>query len=350
MTNQSQQSSRGPTCLTAMGVLTLVMLLVMVVLGVLAWNAIGDFFGGIGDRITGLGETVGGAVGQTLEGLGETVDGIGQGVSELGESVAAIPQNLSDSVGPGIESLGQDLSELKTSVASLPQRVSDSVGETLAGLPQTISDAVEKAFRSEIRANIETKNLLAHSVVNMGTLVTASQPFDSEVKVSVSKEQRILFFDVDACGVSTDHFVEGTIEAGVDLSQVQASDFTHDIFADSWVLKLGSAKVHSCRIDYIRQTDRSRTYCGQDWDAYRILAESVALPEFLREALAERLLAKAEKEAEVVLGNFLAAVTGSDNVSIVFESEPDVEFPPSCEREPPADWKFDEESDSWVQG
>lgn len=305
MTNQSQQSSGGPNCLTVMGVLTLVMLVVMLALGLTAWNAIGGFFGGIGTGISALGENLEGAFGRTLEGLGETVEGIGEGVKKLGDSVSS--------------------------------------------LPQTVSNAVEEAFRSEMRANVETKNLLAHSVVNMGTLVTASQPFDTEVKVGISREQRILFFDVNLCGVSTDHFVEGTIEAGVDLSQVQASDFTHDIFADSWVLKLGSAKIHSCRIDYIRQTDRSRTFCGQDWDEYRILAESVALPEFRREALAERLLAKAEKEAELVLGNFLSAVTGSDNVTILFESEPDPDFPPSCLREPPSGWQFDEESDSWVQ-
>lgn len=47
MTSQSQQSSGGPNCLTVTGVLILAMLVVMLVLGLLAWNAIGGFFGGI---------------------------------------------------------------------------------------------------------------------------------------------------------------------------------------------------------------------------------------------------------------------------------------------------------------
>ena len=98
MTDQSQQSQGGPNCLTVMGALTLVMLVVMLVLGVLAWNAVGGFFGGISQGITGLGESVGGTVGQTLEDLGETVDGIGQGVTELGRIVAAIPAWLSDAL------------------------------------------------------------------------------------------------------------------------------------------------------------------------------------------------------------------------------------------------------------
>lgn len=304
MTNQSQQSSGGPNCLTVMGVLTLVMLVVMLALGITAWNAIGGFFGGIGTGITALGENLEGAVGQTLEDLGETVEGIGEGVKELGDSVSS--------------------------------------------LPQTVSDAVEEAFRSEMRANIETKNLLAHSVANMGTLVTASQ--EIEVDVEVGTRAGLL----NRCWASVEHDVVGTIEAGVDLSQVQSSDFTHDIFSDSWVVKLGTAKVHSCRIDYIRQSGYQTAGlvsigCNQEWDELRLLAETAILPELRKEALAEGLLAEAELEAEVVLGNFLGAVTGSENISIVFESEPVTDFPESCLREPPTGWKFDEESDSWVQ-
>ena len=48
-----------------------------------------------------------------------------------------------------------------------------------------------------------------------------------------------------------------------------------------------------------------------------------------------------------MLGNFLRAVTKSENVSIVFQSDPTIEFPESCLREPPPGWTFDEESDTW---
>ena len=61
------------------------------------------------------------------------------------------------------------------------------------------------------------------------------------------------------------------------------------------------------------------------------------------------MLASAEQEAELVPGYFLRVVTGSDNVSIVFESEPDPAFPESCRREPPPGRVFDEEGDSWLR-
>ncbi len=221
----------------------------------------------------------------------------------------------------------------------------EDFGESVATLPQTIADSVGDAFKTELSASIETKSLLAESIVSMGTLVTASHAGEADVKIGVRSELPII--NVNLCGVSVDHFVDGTVEAGIDLSQVSARDFTHDIFANSWVLKLGSAKLHSCRIDYIRQTGHSLSICRQDWDEYRLLAESDAITEIRGRALVEGLLAKAEQEAQIVMGNFLSAVTGTDNITIVFESEPNIEFPESCLREPPPGWTFDEESDTW---
>ena len=227
-----------------------------------------------------------------------------------------------------IDGIGQGLADLGTAIAEIPQ---------------SVAEAVSNAFRNETQARIETKVLLAESINSMGTLVTKDTFGKADVKVGIQAGL------LNICGASVDHYAEGTIEAGIVLSQVSVNDFTHDTLANSWVLTLGSARLHSCRIDYVRQHGHSLTACQQDWDEYRLLAESVALKEIRDEALAEGLLAQAEQEAELVLGNFMRAVTGSDNISIVFESEPDTVFPESCRREPPPEWKYDEESDSWVR-
>ena len=227
-----------------------------------------------------------------------------------------------------IEGIGQGLADL---------------GETVASIPESVANAVSDAFRNEMQASIETKVMLAESINSMGTLLTASHFGDADVKVGV----RSGLFNV--CGVSVDHVVEGTIEAGIELAQISSVDITHEIIPDSWVLRVGPAKLHSCRIDYIRQLGHSLTVCRQDWDEYRLLAESDSITKIRDEALAEELLSKAEREAGLVLTNFLSAVTGTDNITIAFESEPDPDLPPSCQREPPTGWKFDEESDSWVR-
>ena len=309
---QPQPQSSGSGCQKVMGALTLLLLVVMLVLGMLVWNAVGGFFDGIGQGITGLGESIGGTVGEGFESLGNTVSGISQGITELG-----------------------------TFVGALSQSVADSVNESLANISETVSSAVEDALRTEMRADLETRVLLAESLNLKGMLVTASQDGDADVKVGVQAGL------LNLCGASVNHIAEGTIEAGVDISQVQADDIFHDPLNDRWVLNLGAARLHSCRIDYIRQQGHSFTACRQDWDAYRLLAESAAIEEIRDEALVEGLLAGAEQQAQIVLGNFLSSVTGSDNITIVFKSEPNIEFPESCLREPPPGWVFDEESDTW---
>ncbi len=270
MTDQSQQSQGGPNCLTVMGALTLVMLVVMLVLSVLAWNTVGGLFGG----------------------------------------------------------LGQGLEDIK---------------EAIVGVPEIVSTAVADALKTETRAKTDTKLELAESIQSMGTLVTASHKGAADVNNSV----RGGFLNL--CGVAVDHRADVTVEAGVDLAQVSASDLSHDAGTNAWILTLGAARIHSCRVDYIKQHEATFTLCRQDWDDYRLLAEFDALKEMRDQVLVEGLLPNAELVAGEVLANLVKAIAGSDNVSIVFESEPDVEFPESCLREPPTGWKFDEESDSWLR-
>ncbi len=271
MTNQSQQSSGGPGCLKVMGILTLAMLVIMLALGVLAWNA-----------------------------AGAKIEDIQKGLADFGSSIA--------------------------------------------GLPQNIARSVEEALKSETRASVEMERLVLTSVQPMGQLVTVSNQY-AEPNISVSVQDGFL----GLCGSTVNHVVEGTVEAGLDLYQVEAIDIVHDEATDSWVLQLPPTELTSCRIDYIRQYERSFTLCRKDWDEYRLLAESVVLPKIRDEALAEGILSKAEEEARFTLGSFLRALTGSSNVRIEFRNGLAAEYPASCTRELPEGWVFDEESDSWLK-
>lgn len=213
----------------------------------------------------------------------------------------------------------------------------------IAAIPQSVAAAVSDAFRTETRAITETKVELAKAIQPMGMLVTASHKGAADVKAGI--RNGIL----NLCGVEVDHRADVTVEAGVDLAQVSASDFTRDVGANTWTLTLGAARIHSCRIDYIEQHSHTFTLCRQDWDDYRLLAEYDALNEIRDQVKAEGLLPNAELVAKGVLENLVRAVTGSYDVRVSFESEPEPEFPDSCKREPPQDWRFDEESDSWVK-
>ena len=227
-------------------------------------------------------------------------------------------------------------------IGGIGQGLSD-LGEAVAAIPESVAGAVKAALRTEVRATLETSDEVAESVKGMGFLVTASQSATTNVHGSISSG----IFGL--CGVTVGHSATGTVEAGIDLEQVSAGDITFDLLEGSWTLTLGEPRLHSCRIDYIEQQKNSLTLCSQPWDEYRRLAEAEAMREILELVQEEGLLGNAQTVADNVLRNFLSAVTGSDNISIVFESEPDVDLPESCRREPPTGWKFDEESDSWVR-
>ena len=267
---QTPQPQGHVSCSTVLGAMTLLVVLAMLVLGLLAWMAVGGFF-----------------------------SDVGQGLRDFGESIVE--------------------------------------------LPQKVSDSVEEALKIETRAEVEVRDKLLGVIQPMGMLITARQEVDSKVIVGVREGL------LNLCGSSVDHVVEGTVEAGVDLSQISGGDVVRDAVTGRWTLNLGPAQVSSCRIDYIRQQGQSFTLCGKDWDEYRLLAETVVLPQFMKDAKDEGLLEGAEREARIVLSNFLRAVTGSADFEIVFESEPEATLPASCTRESPPGWRYDKEGESWLK-
>ncbi|MDE0608687.1 MAG: DUF4230 domain-containing protein [Anaerolineaceae bacterium] len=222
----------------------------------------------------------------------------------------------------------------------------EDLGKTIAEIPASVAKAVRDLFRTEAQAIVDTKLKLERAIKPMGMLITASQMAEADVRAGIKNGF------LNLCGVAVDYRADVTIEAGVDLTQVSASDVSHDNGTNAWILNLGAAQVHSCRIDYIMQHDHTFTLCRQGWDDYRLLAEYDALKEIRDQVLLDGLLPQAELVAEEVLANFVKAVTGSDEVRVSFESEEvpqPQDFPDSCLRDLPDGWKFDEESDSWVR-
>ena len=220
----------------------------------------------------------------------------------------------------------------------------ENVVVSIEAFPQTVADKVQEALKSKTRASIEMENLVLLSIQPLGQLVSVSNQY-AEPNISVSVQDGFL----GLCGGAVNHVVKGTVEAGFDLYKVEAMDVVHEEEGDSWILQLPPPELTSCRIDYIRQYERTFTLCRKDWDEYRLLAESVVLPKIVDEALAEGILDTAEQEASFALGSFLRALTGSSNIRIEFRDEPVADLPASCTRELPPGWQFDVENDSWVK-
>ncbi len=189
------------------------------------------------------------------------------------------------------------------------------------------------------------------SVISTRTIVEGIQPLGQLVSVSAQLARADMQVNINqgalnACGFSADHVVQGTVEAGIDLTQIGAGDLVYDDARETYVLTVPEPQLTSCRVDYIRQYDRSFTTCSVDWDEARQLAQYSALIGFRDDALEGGILTRAESETRLVLGNFVHLLTGHP-VEIQFAQPEATEMPSSCQPELPQGWNYSSDTNSW---
>ena len=176
------------------------------------------------------------------------------------------------------------------------------------------------------------------------------QPKGQLVVVSVELARADIHIGVEdgRCSHGADFVAQGVIEAGIDFEALDEDDVTYDWATDSITLHLPAPGITSCRIEYIRQYDNSRTLCNVDWDEVRILAHHEAIHSFVDRVLEEGLLERAEDQAEVIMGSFVSSFTGKP-VNVDFEAvKSKLELPSSCEPDTPNAYSFDDENNEWI--
>ncbi len=192
-------------------------------------------------------------------------------------------------------------------------------------------------------ASVVTTQTIVQGIQPMGQLVSISAPL-AKADIFVGVQQGAL----NTCGFGANHVAQGTIEAGINLAQVTAEDVSYNAATDTYTLMLPPAQLTSCRVDFIRQYDRTTTACSVDWDEARLLANYTSLVEFRDDALEGGILNRAEQEARLVLGNFVELLTGS-NVEISFSPLDSTTIPPSCQPEVPQGWVLNPETGAWLK-
>ncbi|MCC6804918.1 MAG: DUF4230 domain-containing protein [Anaerolineae bacterium] len=188
-------------------------------------------------------------------------------------------------------------------------------------------------------------------VVSTQTIVEGIQPLGQLVSVSAQLAKADVQVNIyqgafNSCGFRANHVVQGAVEAGIDLTKIEAGDLTYDAARETYVLTVPQPELTSCRVDYIRQYDRSFTTCSVDWDEARLLANYMALTSFRDDAVEGGILARAESETRLVLGNFVRLLTGHP-VEIVFAEPEATVMPASCQPDQPQSWSYDPNSTVW---
>lgn len=227
---------------------------------------------------------------------------------------------------------------------------------TILLLPLIVALLIGSVSFGSLLSNVQglfTAHPPVASVVSTQTILTGIQPMGQLVSVSAQLAKADIFIGVqqgtlNACGFSANHVAQGTVEAGIDLTRITDADLQYDETTNTYTVTLPAAQLTSCRVDFIRQYERSLTACPVDWDEARLLANYEAVSGFRTDALENGILDRAQREAQVALTNFIHLLTGSD-VKIVFKTDTSAQLPASCTPDSPAGWVLDAATNAWTK-
>ncbi|MGQ9887168.1 MAG: DUF4230 domain-containing protein [Aggregatilineales bacterium] len=200
---------------------------------------------------------------------------------------------------------------------------------------------------------IDTPTII-NSILPLGQLVTVNAQL-AKADIEIDVRAGLL----NTCSFSANHVAVGAVEAGVDLSRLESSDARYDETTQTYYLTLPAPQLTSCRIEFIRQYNRSFTACPVDWDEARLLANYTALNDFRNTAVEGGILERAEREARLVIESFVRALT-QKNVVVAFvqngtqpqatdqlASAQAAGLPPSCVPQAPQGWIYNEQDRTW---
>jgi len=212
----------------------------------------------------------------------------------------------------------------------------------LSLLENTLTTALRPAPPS---ASVTSSQTIINRIQPLGQLVsTSAQVAKADIDVSIQQGA------FSMCNHSANHVASATIEAGIDLYEIEPGSVTYDEATDTFTIRIPRPVITSCYKDFIDQYERNRTgpTCTVDWDDARQIAQYESLRAFRDEAIEGGLLITAERDARQVLTSFVAALTGSE-VVIEFTDTTGADPAAACNPEPPRDWQYDPANGIWVR-
>lgn len=198
-------------------------------------------------------------------------------------------------------------------------------------------------------AQITTSRTVVQGIKPLGQLVSINAQL-AKVGVEVNIRRGI----GNVCYFWGIHAAQGEVSAGIDLTKIDDASITYDEESNTYHLSLPAPELTSCSLDPIHtqqyETGGATPLCPMNWDEVRRLASYVALREFRDEAIEGGLLDRAMQQSDLVLSNFIKALTGADVVISYKQPEEGVtSYPATCDPEPPGNWYFDETDQRWLE-
>lgn len=171
--------------------------------------------------------------------------------------------------------------------------------------------------------------------------------------LEVNVEESLL--NVNVGGFRRRFVVEGTIQAGIDLSTF-ASD--HVVFEDAtYTIVLPAATLVYCDVDsevYHQNVNFFLTGVSIEEQAIaEQIADNTALITFRNEAIEDGILDKAEAQAQDIFSSLVYAILSKSangevpNIEIEFQQRKENDYPRTCQPEEISGWEYDEGTQRW---
>lgn len=216
---------------------------------------------------------------------------------------------------------------------------------------------VQNAFASI--GNIFNLNLFPGStqIVSSPSIVERIRPLGqlvtTRVELATSRIEVSTRYGVaNVCYIGALHSAQGWIEAGVNLDGFSPDSVIYDEVEDMYIIRLPEPTVTNCQLDpmqIIKYHDWGSTVaCPANWDEMRLLASYTAVNNFRDRAVEEDIIGKAQRQADLILSNFVSSITGKP-VVIEFIPASDIGYPRSCLPNPPSSWRYDDGEQRWVK-
>lgn len=202
--------------------------------------------------------------------------------------------------------------------------------------------SIQAVFSPRTTASVLSSQTIVREILPKAELVTASAQL-AKAGILIGVQQGV----ANACGYSANHVATGTVEAGVNLADMNEQSVSYDVLTDTYTIRIPAPQLTSCYIDQIQQYNVTFTACSQDVIGAQALASYIAVTEFRDDAIEGGLLKRAERESRLALRDLLTQFTTS-NVVIEFEP-PTNALPSSCAPEVPPGWVFDTGANAWVK-
>ena len=137
-----------------------------------------------------------------------------------------------------------------------------------------------------------------------------------------------------------DFAASGTIDVGLDLTELDGRNIRYDSETQTYTLILQSPQLTACDVNYIRLVRTDPNLLNPDFDLLRRLGEVQVMDTFVERALERGIIDDAKKKAALILEDLVRAFTGKQVIT-KFETESDnLTMDESCEPGASDAWTF----------